>query len=60
MFEPADLPALETTKFPSPVKVCILSSPDVVTVPPVASTKGGPKSPTLLSFVYNQPFVESI
>ena len=58
---PLGLPTDDTTKLPSPVNVCILKSPDVVTVPPVAPIyEPASKSPTLLSLENNQPFVESI
>ena len=55
------LPTCGTTKLPSPVKVCILSLPDVVIVPPVAVTKFSfSKLATFDSLVNNQPFVASM
>ena len=54
------LPKLETAKQPSPVKLCILKSPEVVIVPPVAVMYVGINTPTFDSLVNNQPLVSSM
>jgi hypothetical protein len=38
VFEPQALPAADTQNVPGPVKICVLKLPDVLTVPPVATT----------------------
>ena len=43
MLDPVSLPAVETEKVESLLKVCILKSPDVVIVPPVATINSGVK-----------------
>ena len=49
----------QTVKVPGPVKVWILSFPEVVIVPPVATTNAFPLSLDVESIVLIQPWVES-
>ena len=48
MLDPAALPAVETEKVESLLKVCILKLPDVVIVPPVATTNSGTRLISLM------------